>query len=148
MSKTMKEFNEFSKTLNAQRSKINELVSSLNSFANNLEKNGPTITRVLNNAEAATANLKKVDFDGTITELKKTLDDLQLTLDKVNHGKGSMAMLMNDDKLYRNLKNTLATTNTLLADIGARPSRYISVSVFGKKNKNDTPPQPAPNAND
>jgi hypothetical protein len=42
----------------------------------------------------------------------------------------------------------LATANNLLYDINARPSRYIHVSVFGKKNKNEAPSQPAPNVND
>lgn len=148
LNKTMSDFSQFASKLNAQSEKIASLVSSLNSFAGNLDKNGATITRVLNNAEATTANLKKVDFDGTINELKATMDDLQTTLNKINKGSGSMAMLMNDDKLYRNLKNTLATANNLLADINARPSRYINVAIFGRKNKNDCPPQQAPNANE
>jgi phospholipid/cholesterol/gamma-HCH transport system substrate-binding protein len=98
--------------------------------------------------EATTANLKKVDFDATMDELKTTMNELQKTLGKINNGTGSMALLMNDDKLYKNLKNTLATANNLLADVNARPSRYINVAIFGKKNKNDCPPQPAPNAKD
>jgi len=148
MSKTMKDFSEFANQLNAQSAKIASLIASLNSFAANLDKNGATITRVLNNVEATTANLKKVDFDATMDELKTTMNELQKTLGKINNGTGSMALLMNDDKLYKNLKNTLATANNLLADVNARPSRYINVAIFGKKNKNDCPPQPAPNAKD
>jgi phospholipid/cholesterol/gamma-HCH transport system substrate-binding protein len=148
MSKTMKDFSEFANQLNAQSAKIASLIASLNSFAANLDKNGATITHVLNNVEATTANLKKVDFDATMDELKTTMNELQKTLGKINNGTGSMALLMNDDKLYKNLKNTLATANNLLADVNARPSRYINVAIFGKKNKNDCPPQPAPNAKD
>ena len=148
MSKTMKDFSEFANELNAQSAKIASLIGSLNSFAGNLDKNGATITHVLNNVEATTANLKKVDFDATMDELKTTMNELQKTLAKINNGTGSMALLMNDDKLYKNLKNTLATANNLLADVNARPSRYINVAIFGKKNKNDCPPQPAPNAKD
>jgi phospholipid/cholesterol/gamma-HCH transport system substrate-binding protein len=67
MSKTMKDFSEFANQLNAQSAKIASLIASLNSFAANLDKNGATITHVLNNVEATTANLKKVDFDATIS---------------------------------------------------------------------------------
>ncbi|MBL7766606.1 MAG: MCE family protein [Chitinophagaceae bacterium] len=148
LNSTMQEFSQFAKELNAQRAKISSLIANLNSFSANLDKNNSTITRVLNNAETTTANLSKVNFDATVNELKKTLDDLQITLNKVNHGNGSLAMLMNDDKLYKNLKNTLATANNLLYDINARPSRYINVNIFGKKQKNECPPAPAPNAND
>lgn len=148
MSKTMKDFGQFANELNAQRNKISSLLTNLNAFSSSLDKNANTITSVLNNTQEATAKMKKIDFEGTVTELKSTMDDLQTTLHKMNEGNGSMALLMNDDKLYRNLKNTLATANNLLADINARPSRYINVAIFGKKNKNDCPPQPAPNAND
>jgi len=148
LNSTMSDFKQFSNSLNAQSAKINSLISNLNSFATNLDKNNSTINKVLANTELTTQNLSKVNFELTVGELKTTLQDLQVTLEKVNNGKGSIAMLMNDDKLYKNLKNTLATANNLLYDINARPSRYIHVSVFGKKNKNEAPPQPAPNAND
>jgi phospholipid/cholesterol/gamma-HCH transport system substrate-binding protein len=148
LNSTMSDFKQFSNSLNAQSAKINSLITNLNSFASNLDKNNSTINKVLANTELTTQNLSKVNFESTVGELKTTLQDLQVTLEKVNNGKGSIAMLMNDDKLYKNLKNTLATANNLLYDINARPSRYIHVSFFGKKNKNEAPSQPAPNAND
>jgi phospholipid/cholesterol/gamma-HCH transport system substrate-binding protein len=148
LNKTMADFSQFATELNAQRAKISTLLNNLNSFAANLDQNNSTINRLLTNTETTTSKLSKIDFDGTINELKQTMDELQVTLQKMNNGNGSMALLMNDDKLYRNLKNTLATANNLLADVNARPSRYINVAIFGKKNKNECPPQPAPNAND
>jgi len=148
LNNTMKDFSQFAKEINDQRAKITSLLDNLNSFTANLDKNNQTITHVLTNAETTTANLSKLNFESTLNELKETLNSLQTTLDKVNHGTGSVAMLMNDDKLYKNLKNTLATANNLLYDFKARPSRYINVAIFGRKNKNDCPPQNAPNANE
>jgi phospholipid/cholesterol/gamma-HCH transport system substrate-binding protein len=148
MSKAMQQFKELSKALNEQQTKINSILANINAFSDNLENNNPTINKLIENAETTTANLKKVDFEGTVLELKKTMIVLQTTVNKLNNGNGSLALLMNDDKLYKNLKNTLATTNNLLYDFNAHPSRYIHVSVFGKKNKTETPPQPAPNSNE
>lgn len=145
---TMSDFSQFSGELNAQKNKITSLLNNLNGFADNLNKNNQTINKVLSNAETTTQNLSKVNFENTVQEIKSTLQDLQSILEKVNSGNGSMAMLLNDDKLYRNLKNTLATANNLLYDINARPSRYINVNIFGKKHKNECPPQVAPNSND
>ncbi len=148
LNKTMNDFSQFANELNAQKSKISSVLTNLNSFSSNLNNNNNHINKILQNAEATTNNLSKVNFDQTVNELKSTLSNLQSTLNKINNGNGSMALLLNDDKLYKNLKNTLATANNLLYDINARPSRYINVNLFGKKNKNECPPQPAPNAND
>lgn len=145
LNKTLNEFSQFATELNAQKAKISGTLNSLNSFAANLNSNNQHINKILLNAETTTNSLSKVNFEQTVDELKKTMNNLQTTLNKINNGTGSMALLMNDDKLYKNLKNTLATANNLLYDINARPSRYINVNIFGKKQKNECPPQPAPN---
>ncbi len=145
---TLNQLSQFSNELNAQRSKITSTLNNLSSFSTNLNGNNDKINKILTNADVTTQNLSKANFEATVSELKKTLGELNTTIGKLNNGNGSLAMLMNDDKLYRNLKNTLATANNLLYDINARPSRYINVNIFGKKQKNECPPQVAPNAND
>ncbi len=148
LNSTMRELSQFSNELNAQRQKITSTLNNLNSFSTNLNTNNGRINKIITNADVTTANLSKINFENTVNELKTTLQSLNNTISKMNNGNGTLALLMNDDKLYKNLKNTLSTANNLLYDINARPSRYINVNIFGKKQKNECPPQPAPNAND
>ena len=44
-------------------------------------------------------------------------------------------MLVNDKEMYRNMNASLKSITNLTDDLKARPSRYISVSVFGGKKK-------------
>jgi phospholipid/cholesterol/gamma-HCH transport system substrate-binding protein len=148
LNSTMTELHQFSNELNAQRQKITSTLNNLNSFSTNLNTNNARINKIITNADLTTNNLSKINFEATVNELKSTLQALNNTISKMNNGNGTLALLMNDDKLYKNLKNTLSTANNLLYDINARPSRYINVNIFGKKQKNECPPQPAPNAND
>jgi phospholipid/cholesterol/gamma-HCH transport system substrate-binding protein len=142
----MNDMQQFAAELNQQRAAISNMIKQLNSFTDNLSKNNQTITNTLSNTEKITGDLSKANLDQTVTELKQTLSQLKTTLDKVNNGQGSLGKLMNDDQLYTNLKNTLATTNNLLYDISAQPQKYVNVSVFGKKVKASNPPLTAPNA--
>lgn len=146
LNNTMKDFSQFANELNTQRTKISGLLDNLNAFSVNLNKNNNTINNVLKNAETTTSNMSKVNLETTVNELKATLGDLQTTLKKVNNGNGSLALLMNDDKLYKNLKNTLETTNNLMYDINAHPSKYININIIGRKQKNESAPKPAPNS--
>lgn len=148
LDKSMKDLTEFTNELNAQKGKISSLLSNLNKFSDNLNNNNVTINNVLKNTETTTANLSKLELQSSVNEIKATLENLQTTLDKLNDGNGSLALLMNDDKLYKNLKNTLATTNNLLYDFSAHPSKYIHVNIIGRKPKKEAPPATAPNAND
>jgi len=46
-----------------------------------------------------------------------------------------MAKLLNDGELYDNLNNTSKNLDFFLQDLRLNPSRYVKVSVFGKKDK-------------
>ncbi len=43
---------------------------------------------------------------------------------------GALGLLFSDSTLYRNLRNSLASADSLLADIKLNPGRYISVHIF------------------
>ena len=152
LDKTMTQFSDLANTLGKQKNNINSAMTSLtgatnnlNGFTNNLNKNNTTINRTLSNLETTSQNFSKIKLEQTVTKLNSTLNSLQTTLSKVNSGKGSMALLMNDDKLYKNLKNTSETMNNLLYDLSARPYRYVNLNLFGGKKKASAPLK-APNA--
>ena len=42
---------------------------------------------------------------------------------------------MKDDAMYNNFTNTSKELELLLQDVRLNPTRYVNVSVFGKKNK-------------
>ncbi len=146
VSTSMRDINLLAQELSQQKGKISSMMNNLNSFTSNLDKNNQSITNIVKNAEMTTQKLSKVEIQQTVKKLETTLAELETTLSKINEGNGSMALLMNDDKLYKNVKNTMATVNNLLYDISARPKRYINFSVFGRKNKDDSPPPAAPNS--
>ncbi len=50
-------------------------------------------------------------------------------------GKGTMGKLLSDDALYTNLSKTSKELELLLQDVRLYPTRYVNVSLFGKKNK-------------
>jgi phospholipid/cholesterol/gamma-HCH transport system substrate-binding protein len=50
-------------------------------------------------------------------------------------GKGTAGKLLKDEALYDNIKNTSKELDLLLEDVRLNPTRYVNVSLFGKKNK-------------
>ena len=55
---------------------------------------------------------------------------------KIDQGDGSVGKLLNDDALYESLVQASSDLAALLADIKAHPSRYVNISVFGRRDKN------------
>ena len=67
-------------------------------------------------------------FNTSLAKVDAILLDLEA-------GKGSAGKLLKDEALYSNLKSTTKEMELLLQDVRLFPTRYINVSVFGKKNK-------------
>lgn len=136
-------------TLEGTTKKIDALVASQTSHINGILANTETVSANLKNSSAhltnITSNFEKVSNDiaasnirQTLANANKAMSDLQATIAKLNSNKGSLGLLINDDKMYRNLNEASANLNALFIDIKAHPKNYVSFSVFGGKKKTDT----------
>ncbi len=121
--------------LNQQTGAITASMNNVNSFTKNLADNNDKVTRMLGNVEKTTENLSKADIDGTVAQLKNSIETLNTILGKMSSTDGSLGKLLNDKALYDNLTNTVRSANILMDDLRVHPKRYVNISVFGKKDK-------------
>lgn len=134
---TMKNFSELSVKLNNESDQLASIIRNANSISSNLANSNEGITNIIKNAEQTTNNLSAAPIQETVKELQSAAQQLDGILKKINNNEGSLGMVVNDKQLYNNLSATMNTLNELMADINARPWRYINVTIFGKKNKNN-----------
>jgi len=134
--------------MNQQSGALSKSMGNLNSFTNNLAGNNDKITATMANLETSTKNLSNADIQGTIGQLRVTIERLNTAVAKIDSKEGSMGRLLNDNQLYDNLANTTKSLNTLMDDIRVNPKRYVSISIFGGKSKGQylTSPLPVPDS--
>ena len=125
LEKTMSEFSQISKNANEI---LLENKSKLNTTLSNFEKTS-------SNLNSMTTSLEKANLGATVKKLEATLTNVNGIIDNLEQGKGSMGKLLNDDAVYTNLAKTSKELELLLQDLRLNPTRYVNVSVFGKKNK-------------
>lgn len=121
--------------LNQQTGAITASMNNVNSFTKNLADNNDKVTRMIGNVEKTTEKLSKADIDGTVAQLKTSIETLNTILGKMSSTDGSLGKLLNDKALYDNLTNTVRSANILMDDLRVHPKRYVNISVFGKKDK-------------
>ncbi|WP_417940551.1 MlaD family protein [Flavobacterium sp. RS13.1] len=125
LSETMQQFHKASGSLNSildtNKGQINGIVTNFNKMSGNFNK--------------ISDSLNKAGLGKTVKNLNQTLAKVDGIMTNLNSGKGTAGKLLNDDALYNNLSKTSKELELLLQDVRLNPTRYVNVSVFGKKNK-------------
>lgn len=132
------------KMLNTTNGPLANTMSNVNAFSENLKSNNDKVNQIINNIEKSTTNIAELDLKSSIKSLNDAIVMLKNTMTKLNSNEGSMGLLLNDPVLYKNLTATSNKLNLLLDDLRINPKRYVSVSVFGKKDKGAVLTQPLP----
>jgi phospholipid/cholesterol/gamma-HCH transport system substrate-binding protein len=122
---TMSEFSQASKSINGI---LDDNKSKLNTMVTNFEKTS-------SNLNSMSSSLEKADLGATVKKLEATLTSVNGIMANLEQGKGTMGKLLSDDAMYNNLTKTSKELELLLQDLRLNPTRYVNVSVFGKKNK-------------
>jgi phospholipid/cholesterol/gamma-HCH transport system substrate-binding protein len=115
-----------------------------------VSENRTLLRETLENAQAASASAKalttgrEAQFGRTLDGIERSaqnmerltarLDSLRAQLQdvttKLDHGDGTLAQLLNDRRLYDDLRTSVASLNTLITDIKANPKKYINLRIF------------------
>jgi len=116
--------------ISSQRSHLAAIITNVESISSNLRNNNEKITNIIHNFSDISDSLTKARIPYTFAQVNSAIENLNSTLQKINQGKGTIGMLVNDEKLYRELEKAARDLNLLLEDIKANPKKYLKVSVF------------------
>lgn len=130
--------------LDQQNGALAKTLQNSNSITANLASNNEKINSMIGNLNATTGKIARLDVQKTFTTLDAAVTDFKSMMTKLNNPDGTLGKLANDPTLYKNLASTGNKLNLLLDDIRINPKRYINISLFGKKQKNEPVMVPLP----
>lgn len=125
--------------LNATLAEFKEVSQNANAM---LADNKSKISATMSNVEKASGNfskmsdsLAKANIGETVKKLENTLASVDKLMSDIQSGKGTLGKLAKDEAMYNNFTKASKELELLLQDLRLNPTRYINVSLFGKKNK-------------
>ena len=138
---TLKNFSETSSSLKVISQNVSE----------NLAANEKALGTILENTAELTSNLSSVsqtlneaDLKGLMTDLDASISATKEILEGIKNGDGAVGQIFTNQELYVSLTSNLSQLEWLLQDLRLNPKRYLSVSVFGKKQKDYVAPESDP----
>jgi phospholipid/cholesterol/gamma-HCH transport system substrate-binding protein len=124
-------------TLTAKNGALDQTLNNLKSFTGNLEKNNDKIDRILHNIADLTDTLKSANLGATVGKAREALSSIDTLMYNINNGNGTISSLIKDKGVYNHLDSAVVSLNRLLSDVKTNPFRYVNVSVFGGKKRDD-----------
>jgi phospholipid/cholesterol/gamma-HCH transport system substrate-binding protein len=118
-----------------EKEHIDEIMSGIGSLSLNLKRNSDHIDNVVASADRIVDSLDKANLKGVVDSLAITIGRVNGVLGQITEGSGSVSKLVDDPRLYDSLVAATANLSYLLEDLKAHPSRYINVTIFGRKNR-------------
>ncbi|MFM1744579.1 MAG: hypothetical protein RLZZ630_516 [Bacteroidota bacterium] len=121
--------------INSDQSKFNKMISNAASIVGNIHAHEDEISSILSNLNRLSDTLAAIRFKQTVESAGQAIDQLNLVLESINKGEGTLGQLTGNDTLYRRLESSANNLDSLLVDLKAHPKRYLHFSVFGRKEK-------------
>lgn len=113
--------------------KVNNVVAQLDKLSRTLGDASPKIDAIISNVDNISDSLAKSNIRTLVNNAQEAVDNVNHVIAKVEHGQGTVGQLINNDSLYKSLNSTLESLNLLIQDLKENPSKYVNVTVFGRK---------------
>lgn len=118
-----------------ERVQLHNILENVDDITANLKLSNDKITAIVGNTKRITDDLVSADFKSVVGDAQKTIRTMNDMLKNASEGKGTLGMLLNDQKLYDELVRTNKELQDLVNDLQLHPERYIHFSVLGAKTK-------------
>ncbi len=121
--------------INSEKAHIQQIVRNAESITQTLKQNEKKLDNIISNFSDISDTIAQAQIAQTLRSLNSSIASLSAALENINKGEGTAGKLIYDEKLYSNLEQAAGELKALLKDLQENPSRYVHISVFGKKDK-------------
>lgn len=88
------------------------------------------VTSITAQVDTLTTTLNAIPLEATLAQVSTLLGNIETATAQLNKCDNTAGKLLNDEQLYEQLNNTVASLDSLLVDIRLNPKRYINIKVF------------------
>ena len=128
---------------------INKIIKNMEIFSSELKSVGlnigeefqPKVAKIdsilieienfSNSLEVATKGLES--FSSSAESFDSSMQTLQVLIDEMNEGKGTLGKLLKDESLYDNLNEVVDNAKGLIEDVKKNPTKYVKAYWQGRK---------------
>ena len=125
----------FVNSINKSSGTIVSVANDVKSITSNLAKSNAAITAIIDSTNKFTDQLTQVDIASMSNQINDALTGVNLIINEIQNGDGTLTKLMQDSLLYDNINVMIEEATSLVENIKYHPNRYLQFAVFGGRDK-------------
>jgi len=86
---------------------------------------GEQLRRTLDSFERSAQNMERLS-----SRLDSLRGQVQVLVARVDHGDGTLARMVNDGRLFDDVRASVTSLNLLIDDLRKNPKKYINLHIF------------------
>ena len=126
---------EIDTIITSQREALENTLGHLESATGIIDNKKEDLGRIITNVAEISDSLAHSNLPKAISQLELALEESTTLLNKMNNGEGSLGLLLKTDSLHDAMMINMHEVELLLKDVQARPGRYLSFPIIGRKEK-------------
>ncbi len=119
-------------SIHRESQRLSDIMANVHAITTNLENNNKLFNSIMQNMADISDTVASDEVRQTLGHIGQSMETLTAILQKIESGRGSAGLLLEDDALYHNLVESSDKLEMLLEDIRENPGRYFRISVFGR----------------
>ena len=124
---------KFNDIIDQNSGSLSSIFENVDHISASIAANDEKLTNAIKNFSTISDSLSKLRLATTLLKVDRAMDNVADLTEKINSGKGSIGKLMNTDSLHTQLVSASTSLDLLLNDMQAHPKRYVSFSLFGRR---------------
>lgn len=127
---------ELESIIHAEGERLDFAIGNFGTFSSNLSRFATNLDSIAlsqrTNLDTSMAAIRIVAYNLQLASdnLKSTTQSLDVVLNKIQKGQGTLGKLVHEEKLYNDIDSLASNLNLLVKDLRENPGRYVKVSVF------------------
>lgn len=127
---------ELERIIHDEGQRLDFAIGNFAAFSSNLSRFAVNLDSIAlsqrSNLDTSMATIRVVTYNLHMASenLKSTTQSLDVVLNKIEKGQGTLGKLVHEDKLYNDLDSLASNLNVLVKDLRDNPGKYVKVSVF------------------
>ena len=122
-----------------QQQNIETVIQNFKYISEEFKSLPDSLKTAISEASILLDSLNNVDYTSLVDNIDSVMVNMQQITGQLIDSNNSVGALLNEKEMYDNLNKTIQDLDFVIVDFQANPSKYTSISVFGKQPDNEKP---------